>query len=842
MPKLANKQNRPQPEKPASPAVSSTPTPAPGHAANRILQLQRTLGNRVVQRLMQPHSEEVEAGSLAAEPVSSAYDVSRVPLLRSATQPTRVQPGTENEEHAGLAESEVGKPPPDALREEFEHVTHSALGSVRLHTGPASQQAAEALQARAFTVGRDVYFAAGQFQPGTPEGDHLLAHELTHTVQQRATAPTPQTQLEVTEPDTSAEIEADEVAEAVLEDDDEMAAPAITEHPRAVSMAPADKKKTAKKPKGKKVGKPKPIRFNLFSTQFKATLDVKNIVTVTKVGKTDGGWVFTPGAANKVEAERAVDHAGYVHADGTTEPLVERCTITVPMAGPATHTPIAAELDSPPKLSIPLSGNKTAANRKAVTANGIALVQLDLPAAAITFTPADGDTIHLGLGGDAWVFTTLHQDPVSPTKTAADVQGFFHVGFFTRYVDHGVPTFGIATHVKSDAERKKEIDDLTGPPTPASRQITGDEAEMFKTVALIESDLAGVQTYDTGILSFGFSQWTVNSDLPRLLLKVDAVTFERFLGRYGLAVGAPARQLDAFVHRFVGPHRARLGVRNTAEGALFLNGKELVNHRLLEMATAQSAALRAVAKHASDAKAELDAARPDLKSTDAAKKTAAVKATADAKKKVDALSKMMVGLAGMKTLKDPSAQAALLGKVATDGATASDDLLANCAASEALRSEEWALRFEMLGQSPGGQDAEVAEVRANWSDVSSKSTHGTAFMTLLPNLRGKATLLSSYLNTHDAASGIGRAVDIFKAQKQSEAKAAANAAAKAKKPAPTPTEADWKAFPWKSSDTRWTTLWVNKEIDEFEAIAIIEMTKPTTSPARRRKIIKAQFP
>ncbi len=133
-------------------------------------------------------------------------------------------------------------------------------------------------------------------------------------------------------------------------------------------------------------------------------------------------------------------------------------------------------------------------------------------------------------------------------------------------------------------------------------------------------------------------------------------------------------------------------------------------------------------------------------------------------------------------------------------------------------------------------------MRDNWSDVSSKSTHSTAFMTLLPNLRGKATLLSSYLNTHDAASGIGRAVDIFKAQKQSEAKAAANAAAKAKKPAPTPTEADWKAFPWKSSDTRWTTLWVNKEIDEFEAIAIIEMTKPTTSPARRRKIIKAQFP
>ena len=819
MPELANKQNRPQQQKPASPAVSSTPAPAPGHAANRILQLQRTLGNHVVQRLMQPHSEEAEAGSVAAEPVS-----------------------------------EAGQSPPDALREEFEHVTHSALGSVRLHTGPASQQAAKALQARAFTVGRDVYFAAGQFQPGTPEGDHLLAHELTHTVQQRAAAPTPQTQLEVTEPGTSAEIEADEVAEAVLEGDDEMAAPAITEHPRAVSMAPAGKKKTAKKPKEKKVDKPKekkvdkpkPIRFDLFSTQFKATLDAKNNVTVTKVGKTDGGWVFTSGAANKVDAERAVDHAGYVHADGTTKPLVERCIITVPTGGPATHTPIAAELDSPPKLSIPLSGDKRAANRKAVTVNGVALVQLDLPAAAITFTLADGDAIHLGIGGDAWVFTTLHQDPVPPAKTAADVQGFFHVGNFTRYVDRdrGVTTFGIMT-VKSDAERKQEISALTGPPTPPSRRITSDEAEIFKTVTLIESDLAGVQNYDLGILSFGFAQWTVDADLSRLLLKIDAVTFERFLGRYGLAVGAPARQLEAFVHRFAGPHRNKeLGVRNPDEGALFLNGKELVNQRLLDTAKAQSAVLHADAKQASDAKAELDAAKPDLKSADAAKKTAAVKATADAKKKVDALSKMMVGLAGMKTLKDPSAQAALLGKVATDGAAASDDLLANCAASEALRSEEWALRFEMLGQSPGGQDAEIAELRANWSDVSSKSTHGAAFMTLLPNLRGRAALLSSYLNAHGAASGVGSAVDIFKAQKQSEAKAAADAAAKAKKPAPTPTEADWKAFPWKPGDPRWGTIWVKKEIDEFEAIAVFEITKLTKRDTieRRRTIIKEQFP
>ncbi|MDQ4048465.1 MAG: DUF4157 domain-containing protein, partial [Actinomycetota bacterium] len=37
----------------------------------------------------------------------------------------------------------------------------------------------------AFTVGSDVFFAAGEYRPGTPAGDELIAHELTHVVQQR---------------------------------------------------------------------------------------------------------------------------------------------------------------------------------------------------------------------------------------------------------------------------------------------------------------------------------------------------------------------------------------------------------------------------------------------------------------------------------------------------------------------------------------------------------------------------------------------------------------------------------------------------------------------------------
>ena len=58
------------------------------------------------------------------------------------------------------------------------------FSAVRVHTGQRAADAASAAKARAFTVGRDIVFGAGQFQPQSERGKHLLAHELTHVVQQ----------------------------------------------------------------------------------------------------------------------------------------------------------------------------------------------------------------------------------------------------------------------------------------------------------------------------------------------------------------------------------------------------------------------------------------------------------------------------------------------------------------------------------------------------------------------------------------------------------------------------------------------------------------------------------
>lgn len=75
---------------------------------------------------------------------------------------------------------------PTASRSWFETRFGGAdFGDVRLHTGEAAAAMADGVNAKAFTLGRDIVFADGQYQPGTSAGNRLLAHELTHVLQQR---------------------------------------------------------------------------------------------------------------------------------------------------------------------------------------------------------------------------------------------------------------------------------------------------------------------------------------------------------------------------------------------------------------------------------------------------------------------------------------------------------------------------------------------------------------------------------------------------------------------------------------------------------------------------------
>jgi hypothetical protein len=81
--------------------------------------------------------------------------------------------------------AEPGQPLPAAVRDELEPHFGTDLGGVRVHTGTAATESAQAAGALAYTLGDDVVFGAGQFRPDAAEGRALLAHELAHVVQQR---------------------------------------------------------------------------------------------------------------------------------------------------------------------------------------------------------------------------------------------------------------------------------------------------------------------------------------------------------------------------------------------------------------------------------------------------------------------------------------------------------------------------------------------------------------------------------------------------------------------------------------------------------------------------------
>jgi hypothetical protein len=77
-----------------------------------------------------------------------------------------------------------GQPLDEATRTYFEPRFGHDFSGVRVHTGAAAEQSAREVNANAYTVGHNMVFGVGRFAPGTQDGRHLIAHELTHVVQQ----------------------------------------------------------------------------------------------------------------------------------------------------------------------------------------------------------------------------------------------------------------------------------------------------------------------------------------------------------------------------------------------------------------------------------------------------------------------------------------------------------------------------------------------------------------------------------------------------------------------------------------------------------------------------------
>jgi hypothetical protein len=145
-----------EPENVAS-ALSVVDGSTRSRAINR---LQRQRGNNYVQRVVE------DAQNKRGIP-GSLVGLSQPEMVAEVQQ--RKDPGHEL---------------PDNAREKLENHFGADLSGVRVHTGSESEALNRELNAQAFTVGSDIFMGEGKYQPASPDGQGLLAHELTHVGQQ----------------------------------------------------------------------------------------------------------------------------------------------------------------------------------------------------------------------------------------------------------------------------------------------------------------------------------------------------------------------------------------------------------------------------------------------------------------------------------------------------------------------------------------------------------------------------------------------------------------------------------------------------------------------------------
>jgi Domain of unknown function (DUF4157) len=109
-----------------------------------------------------------------------------------------------------------GRPLDQSIRTRLESSFQCELSRVRVHSDESAAQAATAINARAFTLGQNIWFGRNEFAPHSAGGFHLLAHEVAHTIQQGKQSPTVQRSLAIGSVDDPSEAAADRAADAAI--------------------------------------------------------------------------------------------------------------------------------------------------------------------------------------------------------------------------------------------------------------------------------------------------------------------------------------------------------------------------------------------------------------------------------------------------------------------------------------------------------------------------------------------------------------------------------------------------------------------------------------------------
>ncbi len=237
-----------QKEQPKTPSSSLHQTSLNRVIAHPFLQLQRTIGNQAVLNMLRSGNMQIDPTTQALIASRFGHDFSQIPVysLRPSVLQAKLkvnQPGDVYEQEADQVAEQVmrmtDKEPSvsddqDETKNSLMHkqsreseadtetdipsvppVVRAVLSSgggqpldattrafmeprfghdfshVRVHTDERAAESARAVNALAYTVGRDVVFGVGQYAPGTLAGQSLIAHELAHTMQQRRTVDHP---------------------------------------------------------------------------------------------------------------------------------------------------------------------------------------------------------------------------------------------------------------------------------------------------------------------------------------------------------------------------------------------------------------------------------------------------------------------------------------------------------------------------------------------------------------------------------------------------------------------------------------------------------------------------
>ena len=202
-----------------TPSVESIATELSGmptaQRAPALLALQQTHGNRYVQRVVAGIQAKLKVGQPGDIYEQEADRVAEQVMRMPEPQVQRLPKGEEEEipqikGHTGqtpgvtpdlesriYAQGGGGQPLPKSVRDFFEPRFGYNFSQVRVHTDASTADIARDLNARAFTIGGNVVFGAGQYAPETTVGKRLLAHELMHVLQQRAIPSPRRTQVVV---------------------------------------------------------------------------------------------------------------------------------------------------------------------------------------------------------------------------------------------------------------------------------------------------------------------------------------------------------------------------------------------------------------------------------------------------------------------------------------------------------------------------------------------------------------------------------------------------------------------------------------------------------------------